>query len=331
MARNRPARRQKRTPESEVQRTLVSNTDPSNRRAPRPQTFRNFSLKPSRIMLLLVAILAGGLAAYLATQRAPAIPRPIVQPATKMVREASTQILIAKQTVEMGQPLSATSVEWQDWPQSAVRPEYITSTAARIELFAGEPIRREKLAPAGSGYISAILARGMRDTSISVSAEAAAGGFIVPNDHVDVVLTRSSGTGQDAEIILQNIRVLAINARLSKSAAGSTPAAAGDPSADVFSGQAIATLELDPTEAEVIAGATIIGKLSLVLRPSADTVDAPDAGQLQERAINSVIHLSSPFWAAGKGSTVPSPATSPASPPRATPSSIPARYTRRLN
>jgi pilus assembly protein CpaB len=276
---------------------------------------RKLRITPSRMALIAVALVAGGVAAFLATQRDQASPVPVVQPVVATVQEAKTQILVAKQTIGPGERLSAASVEWKDWPAASVLPQYITATAtpnaitdmagsaARVELFAGEPIRQEKLAPAGSGYLSAILDKGMRGVSVSIAAESASGGFIVPNDRVDVVLTRSSGTTQGVETILSNVRVLAINAKLGQTGPGTAQTGSGDPSADVFSGLATATLELNSTQAEMITGAMAAGKLALVLRATADSNDPTS----NDATINAAIRVSSPFWVGGTASSPQSP------------------------
>lgn len=263
-------------------------------------------ITPSRVGLLLVALLAGGLAAYLATQHEqPAAPAVAQAAVTEPVREARTQILVAKQAIAMGQRLSPATLEWADWPEGAVRPEYLTAAAApgaitemagsvaRSEILPGEPIRREKLAPAGGGFLSSILDNGMRGVSVSVTADSASGGFIVPNDHVDVVLTRASASAQGSETVLSNVQVLGINAKLGQTGAGAT-GNTGDPSSEAFTGQAIATLALDPKQAEVILDAAGQGKLALVLRPTSETAGT---GSAEESAANAAIRLSSPFWA----------------------------------
>src|SRR6185436_17349440 len=99
------------------------------------------------------------------------------------------------------------------------RPEaqiQIAGSIARVPLMQGEPIREQKLVRAeGSGFMAAILPSGMRAVSTEISAETGAGGFILPNDRVDIVLTKREkvpGTGTDvvnSEIILSNVRVLA--------------------------------------------------------------------------------------------------------------------------
>jgi pilus assembly protein CpaB len=285
----------------EALRNVISRVEDRNFGGLRNRVSWRSRLPLSRIVLLLVALVAGGIAAFLATRGSPAMIQPATQPKTEVVQEARTQILVARQAIGIGQRLSPGSVEWVDWPQGAVRPEYITMAAVpgaitdmtgsvvRVEFFPGEPIRMQKLAQAGEGYLSAVLDTGMRGVSVSVAAESASGGFIVPNDHVDVVLTRTSGTGQIADTILHNVRVLAINARLG----GGEAEDSDDAQAEVFSNTAIATLELDPTEAEVIINATTIGRLALVLRPMVDT---GEASETEQRASNEAIRMSSPFW-----------------------------------
>lgn len=288
----------------EALRNIISRVEDRNFGGLREGASWRSRLPLSRIVLLLVAILAGGAAAFLATRGGTAVVQPATQPTIEVVQEARTKILVAKQAIGVGQRLSAASVEWVDWPLAVVRPEYITVEAmpgavvdmtgsvARAEFFPGEPIRSQKLAQPGQGYLSSVLESGTRAVSVSVAAESASGGFIVPNDRVDVVLTREASTGQIADTILHNVRVLAINARLA--GAGPAPESAEiDPQAEVFSDVAIATLELDPVEAEVIINATTMGRLALVLRPAVD-IDEP--GKVEQRATNEAIRMSSPFW-----------------------------------
>ena len=244
-------------------------------------------MKVSRIALLLVALLAGGLAAFLAT-RGGSEPAPAP---TQIVEAPKSQVLVAKSNIGLGQRLSADNLEWQSWPENAIRPEFITSSStpnamtdmkgavARFELFTGEPIQQAKLVRADQGYLSAVLDKGKRGVSISVSAESASGGFIVPNDHVDVILTRSGATGQTSEPILTNVRILAINTRLGETGTTGAPADGGDPAADpksqIFSGGAIATLELSPDQTDTVINASQLGKLSLALRSIVDFGEAP--------------------------------------------------------
>ena len=153
------------------------------------------------------------------------------------------------------------------------RPDAITQVAgsiARAPFIAGEPIREQKLVKAnGSGFMAAILPTGMRAVSTEISPETGAGGFILPNDRVDVLLTKrekNAGSGADivnSEIVLSNVRVLAID---------QAPKEKDGQNAVV--GKTV-TLELKPEQAETLARSRHTGTLSLALRSIAD-VNAPE-------------------------------------------------------
>lgn len=276
------------------------------------------ALPPSRLALVAVALIAAGAAAWLASQPstpAPTTVMPVETAAAAPAPAPTTKILVAKTQIGVGDRLSATAVEWQAWPDTALRPEFITATAqpaaptdmagsiARDEFFPGEPILSQKLSPAGGGYLSSVLEKGMRGVSVNITADSASGGFVVPNDHVDVVLTRAStdqGGPQKSDIILHDVRVLAINTRLGATGPGPAPSqepaadGSSDASSQAFVDHAIATLELDPTQSQVIINATNLGKLSLMLRPTGDT--PKDGATEAEQTANAAIRLSSPFW-----------------------------------
>jgi pilus assembly protein CpaB len=238
---------------------------------------------PARIILLLVAVLAGGLAAFLVARggRAPSPEQTVV---TQVVEEAKTQILVAKAAIGIGERLTVETLQWQDWPESALRPEYVTVSAmpdapadltgavARFEFFPGEPIREAKLVRADQGYLSAVLESGKRGVSVGVTAASSAGGFVVPNDHVDVVLTTATATGQQSEVILSDVRVLAIGKRLGEMgvSGGNTEGDGTSPTPETFDASTIATLELDPMQAEALINASTRGQLTLTLRSVAD-------------------------------------------------------------
>jgi pilus assembly protein CpaB len=237
-------------------------------------------MKAARIAVLAVALGAGGIAAFLASgskEPPPPAPSPVVQIDT-------VEILVAKGDINMGQVVSAQDIQWQIWPASAGssyfvrradRPEAIqqlTGSIARSPFVSGEPIREAKLIKAnGSGFMAALLPSGMRAVSTEISPETGAGGFILPNDRVDVLLTRrdreaEKSTGVEAHIsetILTNIRVLAI-----------------DQTIEEKNGQRVvvgrtATLELAPRQTETLAVSRQRGTLSLALRSLIDA-NAPN-------------------------------------------------------
>jgi pilus assembly protein CpaB len=194
---------------------------------------------------------------------------------TQVVQEAKTQILVARAAIGIGERLIPASVEWQDWPEGALRPEYVTISAmpeapeeltgavARFEFFPGEPIREAKLVHSSQGYLSAVLEQGKRGVSV---------GFVIPNDHVDVILTASTENGQRSEVILTDVRVLAIGKRLGEmgTSGGNTEGDTSSPTPTTFDSSTIATLELDPVEAETLINASTRGQLALTLRSVAD-------------------------------------------------------------
>lgn len=149
------------------------------------------------------------------------------------------------------------------------KADYVGSVV-REPILAGEPIVARKIVRAGdSGYMAAYLEPGMRAMAIRVTVESAAGGFILPGDRVDVVLTQQTTLGNignadegskfKSAIVMQNVKVLAID---------QSTRAADDEQAVIG---ATATLELSPGDAEALALAKSEGDLSLVLRSYADT------------------------------------------------------------
>src|SRR5438270_1163148 len=232
-------------------------------------------MNTARIVVLAIAIGAGGVAAYLASgsdKEAPA-------PAAAVQQIPTMDVLVAKDDIGLGQTVAAENMQWQTWTESTSsgsfirkndRPDAIkdlVGSIARSPFIAGEPIREQKLVKAnGSGFMAAILPTGMRAISTEISAETGAGGFILPNDRVDVILTKreknpDATNAQDivvSVVILTNIRVLAID---------QAPKEKDGQNAVV--GKTV-TLELRPEQAETLARARQTGTLSLALRSIAD-------------------------------------------------------------
>lgn len=229
----------------------------------------------ARIVVLAIALSAGGVAAYLASGSDNNKSAP-VEPVAKLQTE---EVLVAKSDIGLGQTVSPDNLQWQTWPAGAAsnnfirrgdRPEATTQIAgsiARAPFIAGEPIREPKLVKAnGSGFMAAILPTGMRAISTEISPETGAGGFILPNDRVDVILSKRERNAAlpgspdvvNSEIILPNIRVLAID-QAPKEKDGQNSVV----------GKTV-TLELRPEQAETLARARQTGTLQLALRSIAD-------------------------------------------------------------
>jgi pilus assembly protein CpaB len=230
----------------------------------------------SRIIVLAIAAVAAGAVALLArsllgggTQQTVAAPAPQV---------AMSEVLVASSELAPGVALSPASVRWQQWPRSSVDASFVTHDAApdiskfvqgtvvRAPMTSGEPLTTSKIVHGNaSGYMSASLMPGMRAVSISISADTGAGGFILPNDRVDVLCTTTSQNSDthkaQTTTILKNIRVLAVDqtydSKDTKSVVGRT-----------------ATLELSPEQVEMVERQKANGSLSLSLRALGDNETA---------------------------------------------------------
>ena len=237
-------------------------------------------MKAARLVVLTVAIGAGGIAAMLAGRSEKPPETQVAAPAAP----ETIDILVARSDIPMGHTLSPGEIQWQAWPASAAtgnfirkpdRPgaiENLSGQIARVPFVAGEPIREQKLVNAkGSGFMAAILPTGMRAVSTLIRPETGAAGFILPNDRVDVILTRRDGDkavaagAPPSETILSNIRVLAIDQNIEEKGGQK-----------VMSGST-ATLELSQPQAELLSQGQSQGQISLSLRSITDASQKPDA------------------------------------------------------
>ncbi|WP_243373464.1 Flp pilus assembly protein CpaB [Microvirga solisilvae] len=243
-----------------------------------------------RIIILVVAIGAGSLAGWLALSMQPGVAVTTVQAPAPTV--AMVDVLVAAADLGQGHPLSEKSFSWKPWPVDAVSPGFITRSGqpdatknlmgmmVRSQFVSGEPIREEKLSRT-SNLLASMLSPGKRAVAIRISVESTAGGFILPNDRVDVIQTLGRpGENQASGLsrtLLTNIRVLAVDQRVEEATPKSQqPVAMGK----------TATLELTPPQAEAIAAAQATGILSLSLRSIADNAEQPSV-----RTENSAVRI----------------------------------------
>jgi pilus assembly protein CpaB len=243
-------------------------------------------MKAARLVVLGVAIAAGGVAAYLASHNRSPLPEPVRAP---VVTLETTEVLVAKTNLSRGDVIDANQIGWQVWPKSSAsgniitkagRPDAVrqfTGAIVRVSLSTGQPIFDPMVVLAkGSGFLAAILPKGMRAVAMDISADSAAGGFILPEDHVDILLTRHDKAAEKtsgnekivSDTILRNVRVLAV-----------------DQAVEEKSGQKVAigrtaTVELTPEQAETLAMSRQLGTLSLALRSLVDSQSsAPEGGE----------------------------------------------------
>jgi len=258
------------------------------------------------IIVLVAAVSAIGLAVLMqrAMGGKPAKSEAVASaPAPTLDAKPMTLVLVAKRDLAIGTRLTKDDVEWKAWPADAVSPVYLTNGAAPVEpqtgaakavktvgeaagvlggappeasvegaivrdpLLAGEPIVARKIVRGGEGgYLSVVLSPGARAMAVPVTSETAAGGFILPGDRVDVLMSRdapnsdtnSGGKQVVAETVLQNIRVLALDQATAAEKDAKTIVAA------------TATLEVRPAEAEALTRAKASGPVTLALRAYTD-------------------------------------------------------------
>jgi pilus assembly protein CpaB len=234
-------------------------------------------MKPAKLMVLGVAGVAALSAVWLTSSLRT--PQVIVKSDTPAV--AMTEVLVASVDLPVGTAVTAEQLRWQPWPRASISEFMVNKEAtpngledtvgsiSRAPSLAGEPVRRDKMIKgANGGFMSAVLPSGMRAVAINIVSSGArsAGGFILPNDRVDIMRT---GRDEDAtrarqtesymtETILQNIRVLAIGQNVQERNGER-----------VVIGET-ATLELDPRQSELVMLAQRAGELSLALRSLAD-------------------------------------------------------------
>jgi pilus assembly protein CpaB len=200
------------------------------------------------------------------------------------------RVLVAAGSLPPGTILERTHLVWQDWPaggnvegyftEAASKPEELVGAVVRHGLAQGAPLTRDGvIQPGDRSFLAAVLRPGYRAVSVAVSASTGVSGFIRPGDRVDVILSRVSQGGANPSVatdtILSGVRVVGVDQRVSSE------------TSEVVVPET-ATLEVTRSQAEAIAAASELGKLSLALRSVAAANDDPPEGM-------SV----APFWREG--------------------------------
>ncbi len=243
-----------------------------------------------RLIIVLIAVLSGGGAGWLALKAAwqePALQETVVLETPKV------DVLTPKLDLMRGAKLDKSFLVWAPWPADRVSPGMIikddepdaianlTGRILRSNLYTGEPVRAQHLAENPGGFMSMVLQPGTRGIGIVISDDKTAGGFVLPNDQVDVlhtVVRDLDGDGISTGItrtVLTNVRVLAIGqtsineGNLVANEGPENTAIIGDPNEPTLIGKT-ATLEVTAEQAEILMAAAASGQLALALRASDD-------------------------------------------------------------
>ena len=219
-------------------------------------------MRANSVLILVIAIVMGGLAAFLA--RNWLLSR-------TQVTQTTTTIVAAAKPLPFGTPLTEDNVQEMPWAAGVIPAGAFSSKQAlfkegrRIALATiqqNEPILSSKITgPGERASLSTLLDKDKRAITIRVDDVRGVAGFILPNDRVDVVLIRdatdASGRRQ-SDLLLQDVKVIAIDQISSQQKDSPTVAKA-------------VTLEVTPFQAQKISLATNVGSLSLILRKAGDS------------------------------------------------------------
>jgi pilus assembly protein CpaB len=241
-------------------------------------------MSPVRLIILVVAAVAAiGAVFIVRSMQAPSNAN-AAAPAAVAPPVPTKEVLVAKRPIPLGKYINVDDLKWEAWPEEAATGTFIEKTAqpealegfvgafARAPMVEGEPIVATRLVhPGDAGFMAAILGPGMRAVTMRISEDSAASGFILPDDRVDVLLTRRIQYATEGnvrtDVILTNVRVIAIDATYTSS----TPEQGA-----VMPGSR-ATLELSESDAGLLRSAQDSGAITLTLRSMADLQDRPGA------------------------------------------------------
>src|SRR4029079_5061671 len=183
---------------------------------------------------------------------------------------ATTKVAVATSPLGYGTIITPDKVRFVEFPNTSIPPGSFTTAqqllppgkkrVALMPISVNEPILKDKISAEGQGAsISALLPDGIRAATVRINDVSGVAGFIQPNDHVDVLITRQAGGGDSniTDVLLQNVRVIAMGKN------------AKDSDGKPISART-ATLEVNPMDAQTPALAEAAGSLSLVLRKPGD-------------------------------------------------------------
>jgi pilus assembly protein CpaB len=227
-------------------------------------------VRRTNFVILVLAIVMGGIAALLVTNW--------LRNRTAVAAAPSATIVVATANLPFGTPITEDKITELQWaasslPEGAFRTKLdLLRDGRRVTLAsigANEPILNNKITgPNQRASLSSMVESGKRAVTVRVDDVRGVAGFILPNDHVDVVLIRTEGGQRFSDLLLQNVKVLAIDQVATEQRNQPTVARA-------------VTLEVTPQQAQKITLATDIGRLSLVLRQAGESALVSD-GRISE-------------------------------------------------
>ncbi len=237
-------------------------------------------MQPRSIIFIVLALALAGITANFARSRLMAVRQEAKQETQQLAPK--TYVLVAAADLPSGALLHDEDMKWQSWPDDTVNDAYLLKGRAepkdlagavvRLRIAKGEPISAGRvIKPGERGFLAAVLAPGMRATSLPLNTASDVAGLILPGDHVDLILSHplknpseTNGPVRNvSETVMTNLRVVAIDQTVN------------DQDKKPLGGKT-ATFEVTPKQAEMIEVAKMLGNLSLVLRSAGGDNDTND-------------------------------------------------------
>lgn len=229
-------------------------------------------MRISTIVMIGFAVLFGLLAVFIAQSWLNSQAEMRMRNLQANQKPVATQtIVVASRPLRFGAELGSSSLREIPWPEDAVpagafaKISDLTSSGRRVVLTAiesNEPVLSSKITgPGQRATLSAVIADGMRAVTIRVNDVDGVAGFVLPGDRVDVALTRQADKNNTNDVVLQSIKVLAVDQT-------------ADERTDKPAIARAVTLEVNSADAQKLALASTVGTLSLMLRRAGEAKSA---------------------------------------------------------
>jgi pilus assembly protein CpaB len=225
-------------------------------------------VRASTIIMIGFAVLFGVLAVFVAQtwlNNQAELRAKNIEAQKKLV--ATRTIVVASRSLRFGSELTSMNLREVSWPEEALPAGSFAkisqlTDARRIALTGiepNEPVLNSKITgPGQRATLSSVIHEGMKAVTIRVNDVDGVGGFVLPGDHVDIVLTRHGDKNNATnDVVLQSTRVLAIDQLADERTDKPTVAKS-------------VTLEVDTAGAQKLALASSVGTLSLMLRKAGE-------------------------------------------------------------
>lgn len=255
--------------------------------------------KKRTLMVLLLAILSGSVAAFSVVRYLQDRPAPLMASTPAETRP----VVVAARPVALGATLTEEDLQVIQWPATALPQGIATSTSEVVgrsvisDLHVNEPVLAAKLADTGLHGLIPLIPSGMRALSVKVDEVVGVAGFVTPQTRVDVILIMQPPGQREtvSKVILQNIRALAANQQI-------TETENGQPLVST-----VVTVLVTPEQAEKLSLAATQGRIQMALRNSLDLDPVETRGETESRLFSAVFRgTGSARPQTGRTSTAPS-------------------------